>query len=508
MKSVQKKILLLVFISLSLFGLIFSILSYSKNMEIDEALNGQIKYLQMSYRQGLDRFEFISKNVYSSFQNDKHFLEIVSAAAHATKEEKEELNQRLYGHLIDEYEKLKLLEVMQLQVILPNNESLLRMHAPDMFGDDLTEIRYSIKEANQKKMPMFGFEQGRDNHAFRQIYPIYKDGNHIGALDISFSSTMLQNYAMRASELHTHFIINRNVFQSQAWKSNIQEPYEQSIEHSDFMFSMSDHINHQRLLKSHLDIIEPLQQTINQNMAEGKEFAIYKELGEIVKVISFLPVKNVKNDKTVAYFVSYVESPYIKAAIANFKLNVLVTCVIFLIIMFIAYKVILRSEVLTKELQYDGLTKLFNRKYFFSSAQEQLEKSQRFSYPFSIVMVDIDHFKYINDTHGHQSGDVVLKEISKILSSYIRKFDIVARYGGEEFILLVLANADNSYAIAENIRKKIEEYSFCKDLNLEVTASFGVAEFKDDTSLDAIVKRADSALYSSKHNGRNRTTIF
>jgi diguanylate cyclase (GGDEF)-like protein len=507
MKSVQKKLLLLVVLSLSLFSFIFSILLYSKNLEIEETLKEQIKHLHISYKQGLDRFEFISKNVYNSFQNDTVFLEILSAAVNATKEEKEKLNKQLYNHLKDEYEKLRLLEVMQLQVMLPNNESFIRMHAPDKFGDDLTDIRYSVKEANSHKIAMFGFEQGRDNHAFRHIYPIYREGKHIGVIDISFSSTMLQNYTMRASEIHTHFIINRNVFKSQAWKSNIQEPYDQSIEHDDFMFSMSDHMNHQRLKESHLSVIEPLHAVIDKSIDNGKEFAIYKEVGDIVRVVSFLPVRNVKNDKTVAYFVSYVESPYIKAVIRNFKLSVLATALIILIIMIISWRVIVHGELLKKELQYDELTKVFNRKYFFKVAQEQFEKSKRFSHPFSIVMVDIDHFKLINDTHGHQSGDIVLQEISKILSSSMRKFDIVARYGGEEFILLILANADNSCGVVEGIRQKIEEHSFCKSLNLKVTASFGIAGFNDDASLEEIIKRADSALYSSKDEGRNRVTI-
>jgi diguanylate cyclase (GGDEF)-like protein len=122
-------------------------------------------------------------------------------------------------------------------------------------------------------------------------------------------------------------------------------------------------------------------------------------------------------------------------------------------------------------------------------------------------MVDIDHFKIVNDTQGHQSGDIVLQEVSKILSSSMRKFDIVARYGGEEFIMLIFANANNSYGVVEEIRKKVEEQTFCKEKNLEVTVSFGIAEFEDDISLEALIKRADNALYSSKHSGRNRTTI-
>ena len=212
--------------------------------------------------------------------------------------------------------------------------------------------------ANEQKVQMFGFEQGRNSHSFRHIFPIYKEGKHIGAIDVSFSSVMLQNYTMRASEIHTHFIVNRNVFKSQAWKSNTQEQYEQSIEHNDFMFSMSDHINHKRLDGSKNKLIEPLRKTINKNIKMGNEFALYKEFENVVKVISFLPIRNVKKDKTVAYLVSYTDSARIASAIKNFKYFALVMLIIILLTFLIIWKIVNEGEVLKKELQYDELTKV------------------------------------------------------------------------------------------------------------------------------------------------------
>lgn len=507
MSNIQKKLLSFVALSIIVFSIIFSLLLYNKNSEIDEALKEQLRLLQMSYNQGLDRFEVISKNVYISFQRDDIFLEIFSKANSANTQEKKELNKQMYSYLKEEYEKLKVLEVKQLHVILPNNESFLRMHKPEMFGDDLTDVKYSVKRANSQKIAISGFEQGKSSHAFRYIYPIYKDGSYIGLIEISFSSTMLQNYTMRASNIHTHFIVNRNVFNSLEWKSNVQEPYEQSIEHGDFMFSMSDHIDHKRLDESQKVLVNPLRKEINRGINTGKDFALYKEVDNKVRVISFLPIRNIKHDKTVAYLVSYTESERIKTVIKNFKYFILITVVIILLALIVVWRVIVESEALKKEVQYDALTKLFNRKYFLKEAVGEFEKSQRFGHKFSIVMCDIDHFKIINDAYGHQVGDVVLQEISKIMQANLRKFDLVARYGGEEFIILILADANNSYHSIEHLRKKIEDYSFCDELNLKVTMSFGISEFKEDSSLDKIIKRADDALYNSKNSGRNRTTI-
>ena len=274
------------------------------------------------------------------------------------------------------------------------------------------------------------------------------------------------------------------------------------------MFSMSDHIDHKRLDESQRTLINPLRKTIENKIQIGKEFAMYKELDNVVKVLSFLPIKNVKNDKTVAYLVSYTDSERIKTVIKDFKYFILITVVIILLSLVVIYKIIRESAVLKKEAQYDELTKLYNRKYFLKAAKEEFEKSSRFGHKFSIVMADIDHFKLVNDLYGHQAGDIVLEEVAKIIRSHVRKFDIVARYGGEEFIMLILANAQNSYDVVENIRKKIEDYSFCNELNLKETVSFGIAEFKDDVSIERIIKRADEALYRSKNEGRNRITIY
>jgi diguanylate cyclase (GGDEF)-like protein len=125
-------------------------------------------------------------------------------------------------------------------------------------------------------------------------------------------------------------------------------------------------------------------------------------------------------------------------------------------------------------------------------------------------MLDIDYFKNINDTHGHRTGDMVLKELAMLIKSTVRKSDIVARYGGEEFAI-ILANTDIAGATydAERIRKNVEAHKFKAVPRIEVTMSLGVAAYPHkeiDTGGD-LVARADTALYKAKHGGRNRIVI-
>lgn len=155
-------------------------------------------------------------------------------------------------------------------------------------------------------------------------------------------------------------------------------------------------------------------------------------------------------------------------------------------------------------LRSDALTGIANRLYFWEYFYKVQAYAIRHHSPISIVIADIDHFKAVNDQHGHQVGDQVLVEFAKLLKDNCREEDLPVRYGGEEFcILLVAADADRAYSQAERIRSKVEAATFGEQ-QLKITASFGVATLVENEDLDDLLKRADEALYKAKNNGRNR----
>jgi Ca2+/Na+ antiporter len=134
-----------------LFCVLYFIISYEKKNQIDTALSEQLKHLDISYQQGLDRFSVIAHTAYTSIQNDAKLLEILDKAS-----KKEDVDGKLYGELYDyykaEYEKLTFLDVMYVQFILPNSTSFVRMHKAEKFGDDLRGVRYSVELVNKKKI--------------------------------------------------------------------------------------------------------------------------------------------------------------------------------------------------------------------------------------------------------------------------------------------------------------------------------------------------------------------
>ena len=152
----------------------------------------------------------------------------------------------------------------------------------------------------------------------------------------------------------------------------------------------------------------------------------------------------------------------------------------------------------------DELTQVPNRAKFNQVLHKEIERYQRYNQEFSLILLDIDHFKHFNDTHGHQLGDDILRELAQLIENRIRTTDLFARWGGEEFVIILTnTHIDAAFIFAEKIRASIEDYNFKN--NLKLTCSFGVTVSAEDDYEELIFKRADAALYQAKKEGRNRT---
>lgn len=155
----------------------------------------------------------------------------------------------------------------------------------------------------------------------------------------------------------------------------------------------------------------------------------------------------------------------------------------------------------------DSLTGIYNRKFLESQLRNELKRFKRTQRPFGLIMFDIDFFKKINDTYGHQCGDYVLKSLASAVSSTIRSTDILARYGGEEFFCLLLeTDIDNSTHVAEKLRMAVENRTFTfQNTPIQITISLGVTAMHPEIeSPEVLIRKADDALYEAKRTGRNK----
>jgi len=164
--------------------------------------------------------------------------------------------------------------------------------------------------------------------------------------------------------------------------------------------------------------------------------------------------------------------------------------------------------------QTDALTRLWNHGYFQSKLKEEIKKAKQDNSSLSLIMLDLDNFKELNDTLGHYTGDQILKDISRLVKKYCRKADYPCRYGGEEFaVILPQTSKEEAYLIAERIRRAIEKYRFYpKESSIEkkISVSVGIATFPEDsiTNKTSLLSSADKALYEAKHTGKNKTYLY
>jgi diguanylate cyclase (GGDEF)-like protein len=197
---------------------------------------------------------------------------------------------------------------------------------------------------------------------------------------------------------------------------------------------------------------------------------------------------------------------FTKAAKETFYFNIFVSSIITLLISFIIVLYVRTIHLkLDKLASNDDLTGLPNRRYFREQLAQFLLLKERYNNSLSILFIDIDNFKYVNDTKGHDVGDQVLKYLAEILGNNIRKSDFVARWGGEEFIILLIdSDIHQAHIIAEQLRSQVaNSHQLIQFLQQPITISLGATTVTDKDNIDTLLKRADDALYKAKSQGKN-----
>ena len=165
-----------------------------------------------------------------------------------------------------------------------------------------------------------------------------------------------------------------------------------------------------------------------------------------------------------------------------------------------------KSKKLQKIAEHDVLTKLYNRWALYEMGRKEIAKTIRSGLPLSFLMIDLDHFKEVNDNYGHSTGDLVLQNFSQLLTKTLRSYDIIARYGGEEFVVLLPnTNAQNARLVGQKVCKRTEETELTEHKEIKLTVSIGIASLsKDCDTLEKLIEEADQAMYQAKKQGRNQ----
>jgi signal transduction histidine kinase len=334
-----------------LFSTVFYVNVLNKNSSIQKELDEAIKELKINFEITMYHNTKDAESIINSLRHNNKLMDLLTKALDADQQTRNTLRKQIQKMLSRKYEGMRMRGVLQFHFVFPDNTTFLRMHKPGKYGDNLGDIRYTFYITNKTHKPSSGFEQGKTSHAFRNVFPLFnKNGRYIGCCDIGFTSEYMQKNLIEINKIHSHFLVNKNIFSVKSWKREFMIlKYMQSIEHPNFMYAITNDTEQSKLEYSKQNLINPHKKFIIKSMNNSKEFAIYQEANNHIKIIAFLPIKNVNNSKTVAYLVSYTKSKHIQNILNIYHLINYTSFFTLLIIFSLLYKLVSIKESLQKE---------------------------------------------------------------------------------------------------------------------------------------------------------------
>ena len=455
---------------LGFFILMFSYNYYIVNNYSDYQMTKDKKLIQSVENNLKERSEIMFEEI-NSDQNKILFLN--------------KNREDLYKKIKPFYFKMNRFGIIQLQFHTKNSTSFLRFHNYKLYGDNLSKTRKTVLYVENKFKPVFSYERGNYLNGYRAVYPLFYNEDFIGSVEFVFSLNELKRIFQKDFNKGLSFLIkkNNNLKENDNKQEIFNFYYYQNK--NDFFHSLKDKINKDIFLEN------------KNNLLREKNFYTFKHIDNKIYFISFISLKDFEN-KFKGYTIIYSESFFLE------RLHSLILYQLFLmfLISFILSFYLLKIKESHKKIKFlathDNLTGVGNRNYLDLKIKEYRLKD------FSIIMIDIDFFKVINDTYGHKVGDLALKRFVELIKPHLNKYDIFIRYGGEEFIIILNSDKEKAIKIAEKIRLIIETESQNKEIPA-FTCSLGVSHTLETAhSKKQAFILADKRLYKAKETGRNK----
>ena len=492
----------------------FVILSIVSFLQIYRNLNN---YEISNYKQELKQINFIvndthilSNALFDNVINTQAVIDIFKEAYISSDEKRIDIRKNLFDLLSDNYHNFKKYGIQQLHFHLPNNDSFLRFHKPLKFGDNLTNVRASVKFVNENKIPIIGFEEGRIFNGYRFVYPLFdQDKRYIGSVEISSSLLNFKRLFEKSNNTDIDYVLNKKIVEGKVFKDELNN-YQKYILSDQFLIQSSiANYDVNSLYKS-----EKLY--LFKKLSEDKSFlskmdnyeSFYNIYFHNFKVysINLIPLVNDFTKEKVGYRVMFSQSDYFDYIIDSYIIIILIILVLSVLIGYIVYKKEIEKKKTVNLAMHDQLTNIYNRHYFTTNINEKFKLMNKHNNELSLIMFDIDHFKVINDTYGHKIGDESLIYLTQLIQNNIRVKDVFCRWGGEEFMILSQKPFDKSIIMAEFLRKTIDTKT--KE-NVDIphfTCSFGVLSLENVKDVNEAIEKVDKLLYKSKKEGRNKVS--
>ena len=480
MRANLVKILFFILAYLAISTLLYFYFAIDKKNRTTVYLTQQIEKLKSEFKATKNTYDKLGSFVYDELTSDKRFLELLQKGDRSS----------IYNYLLPYYKILRRYNIQYLTLLGPDGKTLLKMHKPT-----LKPTRSTKPFAENESRLMIEFKK-----------PIYMQNRLIGFFKSAISYNVLKSELQRLFKGYYEYVIKSHLINKDIFRYG-NYLFIQSDLNPRYFYEESSYRKQNSKAKELIHAINlTIKDLVANRLGQNANFALVTRVNGTYYVVSFLAISY--NDTHIGYLISYKKDDTIKLFNTIFLQNLLFSnllVIIFLAFIYYFLHVRYRFEEMAVT---DKLTGLFNRHKLYEIADHEVTRSKRTGEPFSIIIFDIDHFKKINDTYGHDVGDYVLAAVAKLVQKHIRKYDYLFRWGGEEFVILSPhTDSKGAYKLAEKIRRLIESFEFEKVGHISV--SLGVSQFypETDENIESVIKRADNALYQSKREGRNKTNI-
>jgi len=489
-KSALIYILSFVFLSI----IIWFIFELKKNQNKQVYLNQKIVKAAAEFKATLNGYKMLIDFIETRYFKDPEILKILYESLNAPPPKRSIYRKQIFAKLQPLYQEMKKYQIKFLQIRFPDGTVFLRFHRPERFGDVVKEEKFNIF-SNPKKEFTGGF---------KFPFELYYKNHFLGTVEIILSYDAVKEELRKIFKGEYQFLIYKNILVNKLLKEE-KKNYIQSEIDPDFYYESGNNSNYQIPVEVLSQINLKLKEKIKNRLEQFKNFAVDVKVDGDYYVVSFIVITSMTGEKA-GYLVNYEKDNTIFLFSETFLMMYASVEIALLAMLAFLLNIKTRSEKFKILSETDPLTGIYNKGKFNQVLEEELKKVKRYGRPLGVILFDIDHFKKINDTYGHQVGDYVLKTIAKLVKENIRDTDTFARWGGEEFVILAPETDLNGLkTLAEKLRKIIENHDF--EPVKKVTSSFGITEAVPEDTTDTVIKRADEALYLAKERGRNRVEI-
>jgi len=390
----------------------------------------------------------------------------------------------------------------------PDRINLLRVHAPQRFGDRID--RYTTMVAEQSGTASYGVEMGPlGTFTLRLVEPWYDEQSRelIGYVELGLEVDRVLETLRDFFELEVVLLVHKDVLDREKWEAGMRAMGRSPDwdRFSPVVIGAPSTVKISPLIASHID---------ESTLLTSDVIIDEREHGSSYRLI-FLPLQDASGNHVAHLALLTDVTDDVEAATIAVYIGSVTALVAGSLLFYLFHwqvgRIGRRIEQDEAELDrlatHDALTGIYNRRNFDRLLREEIARAGRHNYAVSLLMIDIDHFKQVNDTHGHQSGDLLLVAICERLAGGLRSFDRLCRYGGEELAVILPQPEPSPLVVAERLRQAIggQPFAVRKTGEVTVTISIGSASLPTDASdATGLIAAADAALYAAKQGGRNR----